>query len=174
MDPYYRDVYGECMADDIIPLCKEIAAIAKELGVNMDITQTKLFTSIVQYIELRCEAPAHEIRGPHRKVTAPIGWTAKHEAIWRQWIFHAFTFDDWHERITGRIFGSEERLWEPAGWRDEIYGFLPYWFMRSLSRFEEIDPSPLPDEEEVAALEEKEKRQRQVDPYVDDYYGELR
>lgn len=156
------------MADDLIMLCKAIERIAKNLNVNMDITQTKLFTSIVQYIDLRREASIYDIRGPLRKLTAPVGWTPNHEAIWRQWIFHTFTIDDWNDYVMGPIFGSDERLWEPAGWRDELYNFLPFWFLRSLSRFEEIDPSLLPDEEELAVMEEKEKKK---DPYVSDYYS---
>lgn len=141
----------------------------------MDISQSKLFTSIVQYIELRCEVPAYDIRG-ERRPTVPIGWMAHHEAIWKQWIFHTLSLDEWLTRVIGPIFGPDLRPWEPEGWREEIYDFLPVWFKRSMVQFAEIDPSPLPDEEELAELEEKEKekRQRRVDPYVDDYYGELR
>jgi hypothetical protein len=166
MNPYIRNAYGDCMADTLIPLCKAIDRISTGLGLNMDITQTKLFTSIVQYIELRHESRAYEIRGPQRKLTAPVGWTARHESIWRQWIFHTFTLDDWNSRIIEPIFGSESFLWEPDGWREELYQFLPFWFMRSMERFEEIDPTPLPDEDELAVIEKTK-----VDPYIKDYYS---
>jgi hypothetical protein len=70
------------------------------------------------------------------------------------------------------VFGTDERLWEASigkGWRMEIMEFLPWWIVRDLDIFEDIDPTPLPDPVEIAALEASTKKA--IDPYIQEHGG---
>jgi hypothetical protein len=51
----------------------------------------------------------------------------------------------------------------------EILEFLPWWVHRDLDLFEEIDPTPLPEPEEIAAMESSMKKE--IDPYILEHGG---
>jgi hypothetical protein len=106
-----------------------------------------------------------------RRISIPAGWTTAHEEIWVQWLEHSVPHESWLALVIEPVFGPDERLWEIGveGWRDEIYMFMPFWFARSMPRFEEIDPTGLPEEEEEGSRNE-EKKKPTSDPYLDDYY----
>jgi hypothetical protein len=158
---------------DIQGVCDGIHRLAKHLNLNMDLTPSTLYTLILQYMGLRHTVvhPFEITSSWRRRISIPAGWTAHHEQIWVQWLEYKVPLDVWNTLVIEPVFRSDERLWEIGveGWRDEIYTFMPFWFARSISRFEEIDPTTLPDEEEEVSSNE-EKKKTYGDPYVEDYY----
>ncbi len=163
----------ESMERDIQCVCDGIHRIAKLLKLNMELTPSALYTMIIHYLEVRCTVVhPFEIRGPTRRVSKPRGWTDTHETIWVQWLDHEVPIDRWTTLVIDPVFDHTERLWEieMGGWRDEIYTFMPFWFVRSIPRFEEIDPTALPDEEDDGWNRIEEKKKTGMDPYLADYY----
>lgn len=160
----------ETMELDIKYVCYGIGRLAKSLDLNMELTQNALYTMILQYLDIRTTVlHPFEITWPKRRISKPMGWTENHEAIWTQWLEHTIPVDIWNKLIIEPVFGQDVRLWElnMESWRDEIYTFMPLWFARSMSRFEEIDPTAYPDDEEVKVRSEKKQ---EIDPYLTDYY----
>lgn len=157
---------------DIQGVCDGIIMLSKRLDLNMELTPTALYTMLIHYLNLRATVlHPFEISGPQRRVSKPKGWADNHEAIWIQWLEHTIPLDLWDMLVIYPVFGENERIWEAGieGWRSEIYTFMPFWFERSMSRFEEIDPTALPDEEEEGWRGPSEKKQ-EIDPYLADYY----
>jgi hypothetical protein len=67
------------------------------------------------------------------------------------------------------VFGTDERLWEARiskDWRMEILEFLPFWIYRDLDLCEDIDPTPLPDPQDLTDANKKE-----IDPYIMEHGG---
>jgi hypothetical protein len=158
---------------DIQRVCDGIHRLAKRLDLSMGLTPSALYTMLIDYLVIRSTV-VHPfvIDGPKRRVSKPSGWTENHEAIWTQWLEHEVPLDSWNELIMEPVFGQDVRLWEinMEGWRDEIYTLMPFWFVRSMTRFEEIDPTMLPDEEEGRRGPSEERKKQELDPYLADYY----
>jgi len=168
------DQYDECPAADIAEVCDLIKVFLKRRhGLQLSLSPQKLHRSILEYIWMRYSAPPTHISYPKRKQEAPIGWNIEKERIWRQWIFHECGLQAWENEVMRPVFGTDERLWEASigkGWRLEIHEFLPWWIYRDLDLFEEIDPTPLPDPAEIAALEAATKKE--IDPYILEHGGQ--
>lgn len=164
----------ESMELDIQGVCDGIQRLANRLDLNMELSPSKLYTMLMHYLEIRATVShPFNISGPQKRISKPAGWTQEHEAIWVQWLEHEISLELWHMFVMRPVFGYDERRWEIGieGWRDEIYTFMPFWFVRSMSRFEEIDPTGLPDEEEEGRWGPSEERKKQeIDPYLADYY----
>ena len=157
---------------DIQDVCDGIHMIAKRLNLNMELTPSALYTMILHYIDVRATVDhPFQIQGPRRRVSKPAGWAARNEEIWVQWLEHRVPLDLWNSLIMDPVFGDDIREWEIGieGWRNEIYTFMPFWFVRSMPRFDEIDPTMLPDEDEEYDNTDERKKQ-DIDPYLADYY----
>ena len=168
------DCYDECPAADVAEVCDRILGFLKRRhrGIQMSLTPQKLHRSILEYIWIRYSALPTQISYPKRKQEAPRGWDIEKERIWRQWIQHVCDVRDWEHEVIRPVFGTDERLWEASigtGWRTEILEFMPWWIYRDIDLFEEIDPTPLPDPEEIAAMEAAAKKA--IDPYILEHGG---
>ena len=165
--------YDECPAADIAEVCDRILPFFKRRrGLQLSLSPQKLHRSILEYIWMRYTTPPERISYPKRKQEAPSGWTIEKESIWRQWISHVCNLAAWEREVIQPVFGTDERLWEASigkGWRMEILEFLPWWIVRDLDIFEDIDPTPLPDPVEIAALEASTKKA--IDPYIQEHGG---
>lgn len=161
-EPYGWD---DCAAaDDIMLLAEQIHSWAASHRVSLELTPVRLARHILKYVWLRQRASMYEISGPRSSRSTPAGWTSMHERIWVDWIWHAFEQDGWNRAVIDPVFGTDVRSWEVQceGWRDEVFNFLPTWIARSMARFEEIDPTPLPDPEP----EDTDPRTAKIDPYL--------
>ena len=167
------DGYGECPAADVAEICERIQTFLKRRRrLQLSLSPQKLHRSILEYIWMRYTAPPTRISYPKRKQEAPMGWNLDKERVWRQWIFHVCDWASWEREVMHPVFGTDERVWEASigkGWRMEILEFLPWWVHRDLDLFEEIDPTPLPEPEEIAAMESSMKKE--IDPYILEHGG---
>jgi hypothetical protein len=163
------DYYDECPADDIAAVCDRIQMYLKQRSIQLSLKPQKLHRSILEYIWLRYSAPSTQISFPKRKQEAPLGWNIEKERIWKQWIFHVCDQVSWERDIMRPVFGTDERLWEARiskDWRMEILEFLPFWIYRDLDLCEDIDPTPLPDPQDLTDANKKE-----IDPYIMEHGG---
>lgn len=161
------DIYGwddRAASDDALELAERIVAWAACKGVKIELTLDRLARQILRYVWMRQETGAYMIVGPRHTRLTPTGWTAHHERIWRDWIDHAFELETWNAVVMAPVFGTDVRSWEARidGWRDELFTFLPTWIARSMTRFEEIDVTPLPEPEP----EDVDPRTAKIDPYL--------
>jgi hypothetical protein len=166
------DEYDECPAADVAEVCERIVPFLRRRQFQLSLTPQKLHRSILEYIWMRYTTLPQHISYPKRKQTAPIGWTVDKERIWRQHIAHVCPMDAWDQAVIRPVFGTDERLWEATigkDWRYEILEFLPWWIHRDMDLFEEVDPTPLPEPEEIAAMEAATKKD--IDPYILDHGG---
>lgn len=166
------DGYGECPAADVAEMCDRIVPFLKRRQFQLSLPAQKLHRSILEYVWLRYTAQPQNISYPKRKQEAPRGWNVDKERIWRQHIHHVCGLESWDREVIQPVFGTDERLWESAigtEWRFEIMEFLPWWIYRDLDLFEDVDPTPLLEPEEIAAMEAATKKE--IDPYIMDHGG---
>lgn len=159
-EPYEWDDWSA--AEDALAIAERITVWVARKGVALELPPPRLARQILQYVWMRQTTPWHEIDGPRHQRSLPVGWTRQHERIWCDWIVHVFELEAWQREVMDPVFGTDTRSWEPEGWRDEIFHFLPRWIVRSIARFEEIDPTPLPDPEP----EDADPRTAKIDPYL--------
>jgi hypothetical protein len=177
MNPFELTRHGEYPADDIYAVAGQIVDLIKKEGLIADADVTKIGSAIMGYVDRRSTVPAHKMGVPRRaRMYIPDRWTAADEQIWREWIGHHFTLEDWHRKVMYPVFGTNQQIWEQEcdGWRDEIFAFLPWWIQRDWSVMDTVDPRQLPSHEEVQEAERAEAvrrkqlgiRVREVDPYL--------
>jgi hypothetical protein len=167
------DEYDECPAADVAEICERIKPFLARRHFQLSLQPQKLHRSILEYIWMRYSLPPYNISFPKRKQEVPQGWNIEKERIWRQHIFHVCSWDDWEREVMRPVFGTDERLWEASigiRWRMEIFDFLPWWIYRDMDLFNEVDPTPLPEPEEIAAAEAA-ARKKEIDPYILDHGG---
>jgi hypothetical protein len=158
-EPYGWD---DCAAaDDTALLAERIERFVRRQGVELSLTPARLARQILEYVWMRQGLSAYEIARTQNPAM-PAGWKTTHERLWVDWIWHVFTLDDWQNLVVSSVFGTDVRSWEPEGWREEIFEFLPAWIARSMPRFEEIDVTPLPEPEP----EDMDPRLAKIDPYL--------
>lgn len=160
-EPYGWDDHAA--VEDAVALAERIDRYAQRQGVKLTPVPSRLARQILEYVWMRQTTSWHEIAWKSRPAM-PVGWTARHEQIWTDWIWHVFELEDWRHTVMDPVFGTDVRSWESAceGWREELFEFLPHWIARSLERFEEIDVTPLPDPEP----EDADPRTAKIDPYL--------
>lgn len=161
-EPYGWD--DRAASDDALELAERIMVWVACKGVKIELTPPRLARQILHYIWLRQDAGAYDIVGPSDRRILPAGWTAHHERVWRDWIDHVFEAESWGREVMEPLFGTDVRSWEVRceGWREEVFSFLPIWISRSMTRFEEIDVTPLPEPEP----EDADPRTAKIDPYL--------
>jgi hypothetical protein len=167
------DDYDECPAADVAEVCERIRRFLTRRRFQLSLQPQKLHRSILEYIWMRYTTLPQHISYPKRKQEAPLGWTVEKERVWRQHIFRVCDWDAWIREVMHPVFGTDERLWEAPiskDWRMEILEFLPWWIYRDADLFEEVDPTPLPEPEEIAAAEAA-ARKKEIDPYILDHGG---
>ena len=151
-------------AEDMTLLAERIARFVGRQHLTLELKPNRLARQLLQYVWWRQRAGALELSAPRHERVCPAGWTAEHERIWIDWIWHVFELDDWQKLVIEPVFGTDVRSWEAncQSWREEIFTFLPLWIARSMARFEEIDPTPLPEPEP----EDTDPRTAKIDPYL--------
>lgn len=179
-NPYTATCYGEVPADDIYAVAGQIVEFIEGEGLSLDsdVCLDGIGSAIVGYIAKRsagAQALGIKVR-PRRRAHIPEGWAPEDEQVWREWIGHQFTLDDWQRKVMYPVFGTNRRIWEEQcdGWRDEIFAFLHLWIQRRWDIMETVDPRQLPSLEEVQEAERAEAARRKrlglrvkdVDPYL--------
>lgn len=161
-EPYRWD--DSSAAEDMTMLTEQIARFVGRQRLTLELTPNRLVRQLLQYVWWRQRAGALDLSAPRHSRTMPTGWTATHERVWTDWIWHIFDQEDWRQYVIAPVFGTDVRSWEVKcdGWREEIFSFLPLWIARSMTRFEEIDPTPLPEPEP----EDTDPRTAKIDPYL--------
>jgi len=149
-------------------LVKLAAEWIERLGLQFGKPQEKIIKQILYYIYLRQFHAALKICGPYGTMKWPTGWHSEEEIIWQEWLGQTLTIEGW-QSLLSRVFGDEICDWEQscAGWRLEVLQILPAWIMRDPNRFDQIDPRPLPDEDE----EETDPSKMKIDPYLLEHGG---
>ena len=166
---YTMNRHGERAADDVVVLVRLLDQWCQQNGVCLALTNEALGHQILKYISLRRGLAAHQISGPQMNIHWPDEWDDEAENIWTQWIGYTFEVDRWHD-ILGGVFGSDVRSWEPegsAGWRDDLFAFLPFWIQRDTTVLDEIDPTPLPELVDTTY----DPRAAKIDPYLLEHGG---
>lgn len=165
----YFEPYGwdDCAAiDDLFAVAERTETWVRAHGkVGLELKPVRLARQMLHYVWMRAQGLRwSDIDGPRHVRRAPVGWTSRHERLWVDWIHHRFELDEWRQQVLDPVFGTDERSWEArcAGWRDEVFAFLPRWIARDLGRFEEIDVTPLPEPEP----EDTDPRLANIDPYL--------
>lgn len=169
--------YGEIPAADIYAVATRIVEFIEAEDLTVDVDRDQVASAIIGYLQKRESATAMNIMvKPRKHATVPEGWTPADEQIWREWIAHYFTLDEWQRKVMYPVFGTNQRIWEEQcdGWREEIYAFLHLWIQRSWDVMESADPRQLPSLEEVQEAERVEAARRkrlgirvkEVDPYL--------
>jgi hypothetical protein len=169
--------YGEIPAADIYAVAASIVEFIEAEDLIADANRDQIASAIIGYLRKRERAAAMNIVATSRKRAAvPEGWTPADEQIWREWIAHYFTLEEWQRKVMYPVFGTNRRIWEEQcnGWRDDIYEFLHLWVQRSWDVMDVADPRQLPSLEEVQEAERVEAARRkrlgirvkEVDPYL--------
>lgn len=169
--------YGEIPAADIYAVADRITEFIEAEDLVVDAERDQIGSAIVGYLYRRTRAPAlYIVDLPRKHSHVPEGWTPADEQVWREWIGHHFTLEDWHRKVMYPVFGTDRRIWEEQcdGWRDEIFGYLHRWVQRSWEVMETVDPRQLPSTEELQEAERTEAalrkrlglRVKDVDPYL--------
>jgi hypothetical protein len=162
--PYEWD---DCAAmDDLLAVAERTTAWVRAHGkVGLELVPAQLARQLLDYVCLRGRGASwSDLDGPRYTRSLPVGWTAHHERLWNDWIHYSFAIEDWRRQVLDPVFGTDERSWEVgcAGWRDEVFAFLPRWIVRDMVRFVEIDATPLPEPEP----EDTDPRLAKIDPYL--------
>jgi hypothetical protein len=169
--------YGEVPAEDIYAVAAQIVEFIEAEDLVADVDHNQIASAIIGYLSKRSRTAAMNIVAkPRRRATIPEDWTPADEQVWRVWITHYFTLDDWQRKVMHPVFGTNRRIWEEQcdGWRDEIFAFLHLWIRRSWDVMDVADPRQLPSAEEVQEAEREEAarrkrlglRTKEVDPYL--------
>ena len=169
--------YGEIPADYIYAVATLIVEFIEAESLTVDANRDQIASAIIGYLQKRERAAAMNIVvSPRKRATIPEGWMPADEQIWREWIAHYFTLENWQRKVMYPVFGVNRSIWEEKydGWRDEIYAFLHLWIQRSWDVMDMADPRQLPSAEEVQESERMEAarckrlglRVREVDPYL--------
>jgi hypothetical protein len=170
--------YGELPVESIYAVADRIAEFIEDEGLALDADRDQIGSAIVGYLRRRA-AGAHALDivvRPRRRATVPEGWTPADEQVWREWIGHHFTLDNWQRKVMYPVFGTNRYIWEEQcdGWREEIFAFLHLWVMRSWEIMDTVDSRQLPSPEEIQDAEREEAARRKrmgirakdVDPYL--------
>ena len=165
LDMFEVNRYGECIADDVEDVVGRIKSYILRRNGYMERSHTDIVRQVLQYIQLRHTMGPLDISNPHSVPSLPVGWSDYNEEIWQDWLHHTHSIEGWRSEVMYAVFGSHVQLWELgcAGWRDELFDFLPWWISRSLKVVEEFDPNP-PEEEE----------EENIDPYLLDHGSSTR
>lgn len=170
--------YGEIPAADIYAVADRIVEWIDEEDLVADADRDQIGSAIVGYLyqRARLSPSGHIAARPRRRAHVPDGWTPADEQIWREWIAHHFTLDEWQRKVMHSVFGTNRAVWEEQcdGWRDEIFAFLHLWIQRSWDVMDAVDPRQLPSAEEIQEAERAEAARRKrlglrvkdVDPYL--------
>lgn len=171
--------YNEIPAADIYAVATLIVEFIEAENLIVDADRDQIASAIIGYLWKRERvAPMNIVAKPRKRATIPDGWLPADEQIWREWIAHYFTLENWQRKVMYPIFGNNRRIWEEQcdGWRDEIYAFLHLWILRSWDVMDIADSRQLPSAEEVQEAERVEAarckrlgiRVKEVDPYLAD------
>ena len=155
------NAYGECAAYDAEGLVLSLEKALTARGLALDINRLAVARQILTYLTLRLQKGSNMILGLKMKSTSsyPDGWDDEDERLWIEFLDEEFTDDVWETEIMGRVFGTDERIWEAVhlGWRVDIRRLLPYWVRRVLSSDQESDDD---------AQEDQQKGSGKIDTYL--------
>jgi len=164
MDWYAPNKYDECAWDDLAYLAELLNERIRHAGAMPELSDERLTRQLVAYVGMRHRHRWHEISAPQHARSKPVGWKSDDEHIWQDWLTDTITLDDWRSLI-GRVFGTDERFWEVpvAGWREEVYAFLPFWVQRSAQLVAGYDPRSKDVDDDEGETDTRESR---VDVYI--------
>jgi hypothetical protein len=153
--------YGEIPANDIYAVATCIVEFIEAEDLIADVDRDQIASAIIGYLRRRDRRHIVKV-APRKRMTIPEGWVPADEQIWREWIAHYFTLDNWQRKVMYPVFGTNRRIWEEQcdGWRDEIYEFLYLWIQRSWDVMDVADSRQLPSAEEIQETERLEALQR--------------
>jgi hypothetical protein len=153
--------YGEIPATDIYAVAMRIVEFIEAEDLIADADHNQIASAIIGYLQRRERRHIVKV-APRKRMTIPEGWVPADEQIWREWIAHYFTLDNWQRKVMYPVFGTNRRIWEEQcdGWRDEIYEFLYLWIQRSWDVMDIADSRQLPSVEEIQETERLEALQR--------------
>ena len=164
MDWYAPNKYDECAWDDLAYLAELLNGHIRRVGAMPELSDERLTRQLVAYVGMRHGHRWHEISVPQHVRSKPAGWKTEDEQIWQDWLADKITLDVWRALID-RVFGTDERFWEApvAGWRDEVFSFVPYWVQRSPNIVAVYDPRS---QDEPEDAEQKDARESKIDTYL--------
>lgn len=150
-------------------IAEQIEGFLARRKLNLEISREKLAKQILQYMDLRRRYYAVEIAGPKRQVSRPDGWDDHAEQVWLDWFSNEVHLSDWMREVFRPVFGTEGCTWDYAyaGWREELFAFLPWWAQRSYAIVGAYDATPYDLEAEAEA--DMDPRSATVDPYLVDH-----
>jgi len=150
-------------------IAEQIEGFLARRKLHPEISRDKLAKQILQYMNLRRHCNPLDIVGPKRQVSMPDGWDDHAEQVWLDWFSNEVHLSDWVREVFRPVFGTEECGWDYAyaGWREELFTFLPWWAQRSYAIVGAYDATPYDLEAEAEA--DTDPRSAKVDPYLADH-----